>query len=76
MLSLDLSEVPLEERMPNWVNFDGMRVWDESESLSMMVRVLKMQKHAKIIKSRDLDKLNFSGCWSLIKLRCTLNVFK
>ena len=60
MFCFDLRECPVEERMLKWDNFDGLRVWDESESLSMVAKVLKMQKLAKRISKKAFEKVKFS----------------
>ena len=60
MFCFDFSDGPVEERMPKWDNFDGLRVWDESESLSMVAKVLRMQKLAKRRSKNAFVMVKFS----------------
>ena len=61
MFCFDLRDGPVEERMPKCDNFEGLRVWDESESLSTVAKVLKRQKLAKRISRNAFVMVNFSG---------------
>jgi len=64
MFSFDLSDVPLEERMPKWDNFGRLKVWEWSRSLSesLVVMEFKMQKHEKIKSKKAFVKVKSTGC--------------